>query len=69
MNRLFNTKFKIVSGYKGRQRHLHRHGTRRGGRPLRHYDDGSRVVRPDWITQKKINFIVQTGLTPGPTKC
>ena len=66
MNRLFNTKFRIVSGYKGgNDIYLAMERGEAEGR-CGLTMPALRIVRPDWIAQKKINFIIQTGLTPGP---
>ena len=66
MNRLFNTKFRIVSGYKGGNDIYiaMERGEAEGRCGLTM--PALRVVRPDWIAQKKINFLIQTGLSPGP---
>jgi tripartite-type tricarboxylate transporter receptor subunit TctC len=65
MNRLFGTKFKIVAGYKGgNDIYLAMERGEAEGR-CGVTMPGLRNTRPAWIAQKKINFIVQTGLTPG----
>jgi len=65
MNRLFNTRFRIVSGYKGGNDIYiaMERGEAEGRCGLTM--PALRVVRPEWIAQKKINFLIQTGLTPG----
>ena len=65
MNRLFDTKFKIVSGYKGgNDIYIAMERGEAEGR-CGVTMPGLRTTRPEWIAQKKVNFIVQTGLTPG----
>ena len=66
MNRLFDTKFRIVSGYKGgNDIYLAMERGEAEGR-CGVTMPGLRNTKPEWIAQNKINFIVQTGLTPGP---
>ena len=66
MNRLFDTRFRIVSGYKGgNDIYLAMERGEAEGR-CGVTMPGLRNTKPEWIEQKKINFIVQTGLTPGP---
>ena len=65
MNRLFGTKFRIVSGYKGgNDIYLAMERGEAEGR-CGVTMPGIRNTRPDWFTQKKANFLIQTGLTPG----
>ena len=65
INRLFGTKFKIVSGYKGgNDIYIAMDRGEAEGR-CGVTMPGIRTTRPEWITQKKVNFIIQTGLTPG----
>ena len=66
MNRLFDTRFRIVSGYNGgNDIYLAMERGEAEGR-CGVTMPALRNVRPAWIADKKINFIVQTGLTPSP---
>ena len=65
MNRLFGTKFRIVSGYKGgNDIYLAMERGEAEGR-CGVTMPGIRNTRPQWFTQNKVNFLIQTGLTPG----
>jgi tripartite-type tricarboxylate transporter receptor subunit TctC len=65
MNRLFNTRFKVVSGYKGgNDIYIAMERGEAEGR-CGITMPALRVVRPEWIAQKKVNFLIQTGLAPG----
>ena len=65
MNRLFGTKFKVVSGYKGgNDIYIAMERGEAEGR-CGITMPALRVVRPEWIAQKKVNFLIQTGLAPG----
>ena len=66
MNRLFGTKFEVISGYAGgNDIYLAMERGEVEGRCGVTYV-AMRNVRPDWLTRKKANIIIQTGLEPDP---
>lgn len=66
MNKILGTRFKIISGYKsGNEVSLaiergELHG--RCSQPL----SSIRSTRPEWLPEKKLNFLVQTGMKKDP---
>jgi hypothetical protein len=63
---VFDIKIKLIVGYPGQTEALL--GTERGeneGYPSAFWSS-LKVVKPDWIKEKKIKFIVQYGLAPSP---
>jgi tripartite-type tricarboxylate transporter receptor subunit TctC len=65
MNRLMRTKFRVVSGYKGgNDIYIAMERGEAEGR-CGVTMPALRATRPEWIAQKKVNFIIQTGLTRG----
>jgi tripartite-type tricarboxylate transporter receptor subunit TctC len=66
MNRLFGTKFEVISGYAGgNDIYLAMERGEVEGRCGVTYV-ALRNVRPEWLNRKKVSFIVQTGLEPDP---
>jgi tripartite-type tricarboxylate transporter receptor subunit TctC len=66
LSAVFDIKMKLISGYPGQTDALL--GTERGeneGFPSAFWSS-LKVVKPDWIKDKKIKFIVQYGLAPSP---
>jgi tripartite-type tricarboxylate transporter receptor subunit TctC len=65
MNRLAGTKIKIISGYKGANDiYLAMEKGEVDGR-CGTAVSGLRGTRPQWFTEKLVNFVVQTSLEPG----
>jgi tripartite-type tricarboxylate transporter receptor subunit TctC len=65
MNRLAGTKIKIISGYKGANDiYLAMEKGEVDGR-CGTAVSGLRGTRPQWFTEKHINFVVQTAVEPG----
>ncbi|HTI85628.1 MAG TPA: hypothetical protein VL966_03410 [Alphaproteobacteria bacterium] len=63
---LFGIKIKLISGYKGQTESLL--GMERGENEgySSAFWSSLKVVKPDWIRDKKIKFILQYGLAPSP---
>jgi len=63
---IFDIKIKLISGYKGQTESLL--GTERGENEgySSAFWSSLKVVKPDWIRDKKIKFILQYGLAPSP---
>lgn len=66
MNSLLGTKFKVIVGYPGgNDINLAMERNEVGGRGSNNWPSW-KSTRPDWLAQKKINLLVQIGLTKDP---
>lgn len=66
MNAILGTKFKIVSGYKGgNEMNLAMESGEIGSRGSNPWASW-KATKPDWVKDKKINILVQIGLTKAP---
>ena len=61
-NNLVGTKFKLVSGYKGNDIDLAMERGEVDGRAGQSWD-GWKLTKPDWVRDKRLNVLVQLGLT------
>lgn len=61
-NNLIGTKFKLVSGYKGNDIDLAMERGEVDGRSGQSWD-GWKLTKPDWVRDKRLNVLVQLGLT------
>ena len=61
-NNLVGTKFKLVSGYKGNDIDLAMERGEVDGRSGQSWD-GWKLTKPDWVRDKRLNVLVQLGLT------
>lgn len=61
-NNLLGTKFKLVGGYKGNDIDLAMERGEVDGRAGQSWD-GWKLTKPDWVRDKRLNVLVQLGLT------
>ena len=61
-NNLLGTRFKLVSGYKGNDIDLAMERGEVDGRAGQSWD-GWKLTKPDWVRDKRLNVLVQLGLT------
>ncbi len=61
-NNLVGTKFKLVSGYKGNDIDLAMERGEVDGRAGQSWD-GWKLTKPDWVRDKRLNVLVQLGLS------
>jgi hypothetical protein len=67
INKLLGTKFKVINGYAGGSKEIHI-ALERGEVEGRGGNSWASLYasNPDWVDQKKLNFLVQIGLRPDP---
>ena len=67
INKLLGTKFKVINGYSGGSKEIHI-AIERGEVEGRGGNSWASLAasNPDWIEQKKVQFLVQIGLQPDP---
>ncbi len=67
INKLLGTKFKVINGYSGGSKEIHI-AIERGEVEGRGGNSWASLAasNPDWIEQKKVQFLVQIGLKPDP---
>lgn len=64
-NNLLGTRFRLVTGYNGNEIDLALERGEAAGRAGQSWD-GWKITRPDWVTERRINVLLQFGLMPSP---